>query len=555
MKGGQKMTHKLYKNKLTILLMTFATMVVSLLAFVVGSTNLAYASAPAGYFNVLGDDDLNVVIGVDISSTFYIEDNGNEQLTDEPMDYLYITGGIYNNFPFLRSVEDRDVWNIQIWNGSSYDQLHDNSYSQGGYHHVTGLYTVGAWANGLVLTGDIESPWSPFFFAKSLGGGTVPVGSVPVISGWEGVYITNVNSPITLANLKNLIQAYDEEDGDVTSSIVVSVDNYTANMNSVGQYDIEFSASDSKNNVATLKLFVKVVDGTAPVITGSNTFNSYMSNPLTVADIKNTFTVSDNYDTLTTSMIVVKSDTFTTNKMTKGTYSVVYELQDTSGNKTSKTVSVVVQDDIKPVISGLATYTKGQNAVLTLDTIKAGLSATDNVDGNLTSSIVLVEDKYTSKGTTVGTWAVTYKVTDSSGNVSNIFTVNVSVTDTMPPVFYVDQSIMHIDSTLTLTHEEIIQILENTNQINSGMSYNASFIVDEYQGTQDEGHYNMSLRIDYADGNTQVINLGVNVINQEYTHTAEPEWYSSFDGWKSQWFGLRVVLNWVLGLLGFKTKI
>ncbi len=96
-----------------------------------------------------------------------------------------------------------------------------------------------------------------------------------------------------------------------------------------------------------------------------------------------------------------------------GGYSVTYNVSDAAGNpavQVSRTVNVTA-DVTPPVITLLgstpvdvelgATYTD------------AGATASDNIDGDLTASIVTVNPVNTA---VVGSYSVTYNVSDAAGN-------------------------------------------------------------------------------------------------------------------------------------------
>ena len=96
----------------------------------------------------------------------------------------------------------------------------------------------------------------------------------------------------------------------------------------------------------------------------------------------------------------------------EGTYKVTYTVFDSDGNmaKQEITVTVVFTDDVKPFILGVNNQTLyvGQSF-----DILEGVTASDNIDGNVTSKIV-------TEGTvdvwTPGKYTVNYKVADSKGN-------------------------------------------------------------------------------------------------------------------------------------------
>lgn len=136
-------------------------------------------------------------------------------------------------------------------------------------------------------------------------------------------------------------------------------------------------------------------------------------NPLTV-EAGGTFTdpgatASDNKDGDVTSDIQVTGSVNTTNI---GTYTLTYIVTDSGGNESdpiTRTVNVV--DAGAPVITlngntTVSLYVGGSYS-------DAGATATDNVDGNITSNIITTSNVNTS---VVGTYTVTYRVTDSVGN-------------------------------------------------------------------------------------------------------------------------------------------
>ena len=109
---------------------------------------------------------------------------------------------------------------------------------------------------------------------------------------------------------------------------------------------------------------------------------------------------------------------------------MTYNVTDANGNvavEVTRTVNVV--DTTVPVITllGDATVTIEVGSTYT----DAGATATDNYDGDITSSIVTVS---TVDVTTVGTYTVTYNVTDANGNVAVEVTRTVNVVDTTVPV-------------------------------------------------------------------------------------------------------------------------
>ena len=210
--------------------------------------------------------------------------------------------------------------------------------------------------------------------------------------------------------------ASDTYDGDITSSIV-TISNVDSAV--VGSYTVAYNVSDANGNAAVeVTRTVTVVDTTLPVITllGEDSVTVEVGDTYTDAGA----TASDTYDGDITSSIITISNVDTA---VVGTYEVVYNVSDASGNaavEETRTVNVV--DTTIPVITLL-----GDNPV-TLEVgdtyTDAGATATDTYDGDITSSIVTISNVDTA---VVGTYEVVYNVSDANGNaaVEVIRTVNV----------------------------------------------------------------------------------------------------------------------------------
>ncbi|HOO68221.1 MAG TPA: BspA family leucine-rich repeat surface protein, partial [Bacilli bacterium] len=195
--------------------------------------------------------------------------------------------------------------------------------------------------------------------------------------------------------------ATDTVDGDITNkiSIVGSVNNDIA-----GTYIIEYEVTNSSGVTTDIKRTVIVRDTIAPVITISD-----YTKTITNKDIIVTATVDEG--TLNST-----SYTFTEN----GMYTFV--ATDESGNSSFKEIWITNIDKVAPSIELLGDasyYVKVNN-----EYSDSGATATDNIDGDLTSSIVLTSSLDTS---VIGNYTLTYSVVDSAGNSSSITrAVNIS---------------------------------------------------------------------------------------------------------------------------------
>ena len=174
-------------------------------------------------------------------------------------------------------------------------------------------------------------------------------------------------------------------------------------------------------------------DKDAPVISGHRNIEYVIGQSATPNYLEGVIAM-DAVDGNVSSRITVDSSAVDLTK--PGTYTVKISVTDLSGNKSEETITVTVLDKTAPVITGITglVYIFGDPA----PDYKAGLTATDNVDGDLTASIVV--DSSEVKLDVAGVYQVTFQVTDKSGNVSALYSTFIQVkehaddADLLPPV-------------------------------------------------------------------------------------------------------------------------
>jgi hypothetical protein len=217
--------------------------------------------------------------------------------------------------------------------------------------------------------------------------------------------------------------ASDDQDGDLTWYVTVSgwVNSYV-----VGTYVLRYNVSDSYGNAADEKTrTVHVVDTTPPAITLSG--DSPVVVPVGTTYYEPGYSATDDYDGNITWWVTVGGSV---NSYAVGTYTLRYNVQDSSGNSAPEKVRTVkVVDTMAPVIELL-----GDNPlVLEAGTryTEPGYRATDNYDGDITSRVWV---KGYVDSNTFGNYTLTYTVSDSSGNPAEEKTRTVRVVDTTPPV-------------------------------------------------------------------------------------------------------------------------
>ena len=189
--------------------------------------------------------------------------------------------------------------------------------------------------------------------------------------------------------------------------------------------------SKDKNNGLPARFVRNSVDTEPPVITINGATTVSVNQGATYTD--EGATASDNVDGNLTNQIVTVNNV---NTAVAGTYTVTYSVTDSAGNSSTVTRTVNVSDTQVPFITLRGANPLEINQGTTYN--EPGATATDNVDGNLTNSIII--DTSALDTSVPGTYTVTYTVTDSAGNTSTVTrTVNVSDTQ-VPSITYINSN-------------------------------------------------------------------------------------------------------------------
>ena len=334
------------------------------------------------------------------------------------------------------------------------------------------------------------------------------------------VFLADVDDPKDVSYILSNYKFHDEVDGDmpITSDMIVT-NNYTPNKDKVGKCDIIVSATDEAGNSATGTIQVWVQDKTSPIITGPTTFTSNMSNPLTKDSIITQVSANDNVDGNISNSITVVSDGFTGKENILGNKDIVINVTDSSGNvSVDTTLKVNCIDDIKPTITGTSSYTSSYKVSISDETIKAAINFSDNITSKDDMTLEEISDTYRGNESIPGTYTRVYRVTDSAGNISEVFNVEINVVDQIPPVFMANGLSIGISKAETLTRQELINLLiymqglENTNTGVAMLSmggYNTESI-------NSPGVYTLSYRLVFEDGVAgEVQTATINVLGED----------------------------------------
>jgi hypothetical protein len=251
--------------------------------------------------------------------------------------------------------------------------------------------------------------------------------------------------------------ALDSVDGVVPVVTTGSVDDSTA-----GTYVLTYTATDAASNSATKDRTVTVTDTISPVITLiGNAELTYEVGPTGTTYTDAGATATDGADGDLTSSIVVTLEVVTDDGTTPmyvdlttvGTYTITYSVSDAAGNAaTAVTRTITVTPDVTvPTITLLGDASQSYEMGTTY--ADAGATATDNIDGDITSQIVVTITN--SSGTTLSsidiltadTYTITYSVQDSAGNsaISLVRTVEITPDVTIPVISLLGESTVTLE--------------------------------------------------------------------------------------------------------------
>ena len=210
-------------------------------------------------------------------------------------------------------------------------------------------------------------------------------------------------------------------------------------------------------------------------------------------------TALDNYDDHITSSIILTGNVDHT---TVGTYTLRYNVSDSSGNAAAEVVrTVVVEDTTEPVITLVG------DASISLEVgdsfTDPGATAVDNYDGSLTGAVTTTGTVDTSAA---GAYLIAYNVSDAQGNAANqvVRTVvvgtppSISLQGDNPLTIQYNETYTELGATATDVEDGVI-----TSSITTSGTVNSSIL----------GTYIVQYSVSDSSGVTTVVERTVNVVD------------------------------------------
>ena len=302
-------------------------------------------------------------------------------------------------------------------------------------------------------------------------------------------------------------------------SVVSIANNYNAGgANASGTYPlgttlVTFTATDTANNIATCIMSVTVINSQSPVITllGANSITLEACSSYTELGA----TASDTCLGDISGSIVIDQSALNTTKV--GTYVVTYNVLGAA--QVIRTVNVV--DTTKPSLSlvGPNPLTIGDCSTFT----ELGAVAIDPCFGNISGNVII--DNSTVNPGVLGSYTVTYNVTDASGNTATQITRTVNVIDVNLPQITLNGDNPQIIEACTSYVEGGATAYDPC----SGTDISASLVVNTSAvDTNTVGTYNVTYNVTDGFGNSAIeVIRTVNVVDatiisnagSDYTNT------------------------------------
>ena len=272
----------------------------------------------------------------------------------------------------------------------------------------------------------------------------------PVISVPSNTTVAATDGSGTLASDPDIIAFLAGASAVDNVDIDVVVENNAPDSFGLGSTTVNFTATDAAGNSSTASAVITVADITAPVIDAPATFvvlgteDGVQATEQIIVDFLASITATDNVDGVLSSVSNDGPELYPF-----GTTTVTFSVSDSAGNEgTAQSVVNISLDIIDPQLS--VPDSISLNVDMPSDVVAASddaivnflsaASATDNKDGDLTSSIT--DDA--PEEFEVGETSVTFSVSDAAGNaVSGSANVTVVVLDTDQdglPDFYEEQN-------------------------------------------------------------------------------------------------------------------
>lgn len=253
-----------------------------------------------------------------------------------------------------------------------------------------------------------------------------------------------------------------------------------------------------------------------PIISG-DVLPVNIDNPLPETTLRDEISAWDDIDGDITDQLVYEGGTYEAARLAGTlqvgqTYTIIYSVEDSSGNVTTATINVMPIDIEKPTF-GITntTTTVGYDDLLDVNAFKANLLATDNYDDAEDIVINILENTYLDNNTTIGTYTVVYRAIDSSANYRDIY-ITINVVDDVPPVITGPNTFDTPLSPKTPLATMLAQFTA-TDAKSGNVTDSIEVITDNYSAATTAGVYSVTIRFSDDAGNQVTKTFSISMVD------------------------------------------
>lgn len=318
---------------------------------------------------------------------------------------------------------------------------------------------------------------------------------------------------LTVGVMKSILLAFDKSDYKYHDIVLVS-DNFTANKEKLDTaLDVVFSSTDDANNTSYFTFRIYIEDDVAPTIVTLDT-NRTVSYTEAINEeflLKN-FTITDNYPDGIKSCVISKCDLSVKNYV--GVLTFTLTVTDISNNDISIDSSIIVKDDVPPVISGEGELNLNAALKKPIDEIINSYTSEDEIDSKC--EVVLESDNYSSNYSMAGDYIITISSTDTSGNKSTR-DIRINVKDTNGPIFYVNKANLKVFGQRTLSVNDVFRSVVREGVIPDKNYTSVEVLEGDYFNSDNAeyGIHKVKLLGHASNSNDEIVEVNIEVVEEE----------------------------------------
>jgi len=320
----------------------------------------------------------------------------------------------------------------------------------------------------------------------------------PKIIVTEANMTINVDTPLSLDDIKSKFTATDIEDGEITDKIVYDT-NYDPNNLKPGNYSLSASVIDSDKNQTIVNVVINVVDITKPNIY-TDSIEAYTNQLYTKDDIISKISAIDNCSE--TLNYDVDMTNYEESYSIVGDYTITVNVTDEYNNTQTKDINITVLDKTPPVVI-ITNITTTRAKKLSQDTIKRFIEVKEDSPYTIT----ITSDNYDMNYDKRGEYEIIITVVDSSDNTTTE-KMKITVLSNESPIIYYDNKLI-VDGESILNQTQVIELLRNL----SGNVYTGVSVVesDYFKTPSVVGEYSALMTTTNSDGSEIKENFTISV--------------------------------------------